>query len=306
MESIKLIMGGIRRRVPVGFKHHKRTVHKLIGPSEYGGQLLVRELPIVQSQIESASKQLGTLGGGNHFIEIQKGDDGYIWFMIHSGSRNIGKKIADHYNKIAKQLNAQWRSAVDPKWDLAFLPIDDIQFDHYMAEMQYAVEFALQNRHAMATEVEEAILEVEGLGNVKFGEYINIAHNYAAWENHNGKNMIVHRKGATQAREGQIGIIPGSQGTASYIVEGLGNPKSLMSCSHGAGRTMGRNQARKNLDLEAEKKRLDDLGIVHSIRTEKDLDEAASAYKDIDEVMENQKDLVKIVTKLTPLGVVKG
>lgn len=135
---------------------------------------------------------------------------------------------------------------------------------------------------------------------------INIAHNYAKYENHFGQNVIVHRKGATSAKEGEIGIIPGSQGTASYIVEGLGNPESFMSCSHGAGRKMSRTRARNELDLENERKILEDQGILHSIRHESDLDEASSAYKDIDEVMENQSDLVKIKVKLTPLAVVKG
>ena len=135
---------------------------------------------------------------------------------------------------------------------------------------------------------------------------INIAHNYARLENHFGENVMIHRKGATSAKKGQLGIIPGSQGTSSYIVKGLGNPESFMSCSHGAGRRMGRKQAKRELDLQTEIKRMDDQGIVHGIRTQNDLDEAAGAYKDIDMVMENQKDLVEIVIELTPLGVVKG
>jgi tRNA-splicing ligase RtcB (3'-phosphate/5'-hydroxy nucleic acid ligase) len=297
-DAVKLIMGGIRKRIPVGFDWHKTEVHKLVEPT--------KSLPVVESQLRKAKLQLGTLGSGNHFCELQKGDDGRIWFMIHSGSRNLGKQVADYYNGVAKNLNAQWHSSVDPKWDLAFLPVEDKNFNLYMDEMNYAVSFAQQNRDAMADEVREAIIEVVGLENVKFDACINIAHNYAAWENHGGKNLIVHRKGATSAREGEIGIIPGSQGTSSYIVKGLGNPKSLNSCSHGAGRKMGRNQAKKNLDLAAEIKRLDDLGVVHGIRNESDLDEAAGAYKDVDQVMENQKDLVETVTKLTPLGVVKG
>jgi tRNA-splicing ligase RtcB (3'-phosphate/5'-hydroxy nucleic acid ligase) len=137
-------------------------------------------------------------------------------------------------------------------------------------------------------------------------EFINIAHNYAAWENHFNKNVLVHRKGATRAYEGELGIIPGSQGTKSYIVKGKGNPESFMSCSHGAGRKMGRHDAQKNLDLKKEIEFLDKQGIIHSIRNQKDLDEAPSAYKNIDIVMENQKDLVDIVVELTPLAVIKG
>jgi tRNA-splicing ligase RtcB len=139
-----------------------------------------------------------------------------------------------------------------------------------------------------------------------FEEPLDIHHNYAAIETHFGHTVWVHRKGATSAREGQQGIIPGSQGTKSYIVEGLGNPESFMSCSHGAGRRMGRKAACKELDLDEQKKILDDQGIVHSIRHVKDLDEAPGAYKNIDEVMNNQKDLVKIIHTLTPLGVIKG
>ena len=137
-------------------------------------------------------------------------------------------------------------------------------------------------------------------------DIINIHHNYAVQEHHFGRDVWVHRKGATLAREGTIGIIPGSQGTCSYIVEGLGNESSLCSCSHGAGRKMSRMKAKELLTVEGEAKRMDDLGIVHSIRNVNDLDEAPSAYKDIDVVMEEQKDLVKILVKLSPLGVIKG
>ena len=135
---------------------------------------------------------------------------------------------------------------------------------------------------------------------------INIAHNYAAWETHFDTKVIVHRKGATSAKEGETGIIPGSQGTKSYIVEGLGNPESFMSCSHGAGRVMSRAAAIRNLDLDEEKHKLDELGIIHSIRSKSDLEEASSAYKDISQVMAFQSDLVKIKVELSPLAVVKG
>jgi tRNA-splicing ligase RtcB len=135
---------------------------------------------------------------------------------------------------------------------------------------------------------------------------INIAHNYAAWEQHFEENVIVHRKGAVRASAGTIGIIPGSQGTKSYIVEGLGNPDSFESSSHGAGRVLSRTAAVNTLSLEYEIKRLEDQGIVHAIRNRKDLEEAAGAYKNIEEVMANQTDLVKILTELSPMAVVKG
>ena len=152
--------------------------------------------------------------------------------------------------------------------------------------------------------IEKAILAV--FPRVYFESAINIAHNYVAMEHHFNENVMVHRKGATRAREGEWGVIPGSQGTASYIVRGLGNRESFCACSHGAGRRMGRKQACRELDFDAEKKRLDDLGVIHAIRGKKDLDEAPGAYKDISEVMANQEDLVEIVTELKPLAVIKG
>ena len=135
---------------------------------------------------------------------------------------------------------------------------------------------------------------------------LNIAHNYAAWENHFGKNVIVHRKGATLAQKGTIGIIPGSQGTASYIVEGLGNPESFCSCSHGAGRVLSRSAAIKTLDMKEEVERLNARGIIHAIRCQDDMQEASGAYKDIDTVIANEQDLVSVKTKLLPVAVIKG
>ena len=260
---------------------------------------------IVCRQYESALKQIGTLGGGNHFIEIQKGNDGFIWIMIHSGSRNIGYKVAYHYNKKAQEFNDRWHSSVPKNHGLAFFPIEDYTARIYIEEMNYCIEFALANRKLMMNRVINIFKEMIS-PDIKFDKMINIAHNYARIENHFGKNVWVHRKGATSAKKGEIGIIPGSQGTKSYIVKGLGNLDSFMSCSHGAGRTMSRTKARNELNLEKEIKNLDKQGIVHSIRHKKDLDEAPSAYKDINLVMENQKDLVEILVELTPLAVIKG
>jgi tRNA-splicing ligase RtcB len=253
---------------------------------------------------QAALTQIGTLGGGNHFIEIQLGDDGHVWIMVHSGSRNIGLKVAQYYNQVAVRLNERWRSSIPQKWELAFLPADSIEGLDYLAEMQYCVDFALASRKLMIERVKEVIEEV--VGKVTFEPLINIAHNYAALENHFGEDVIVHRKGATRARAGECGIIPGSQGSMSFIVVGKGNPESFSSCSHGAGRVMGRKQAQRTLDLEMEKKRLDDLGVIHGMRTKQDLDEAASAYKDINTVMANQDDLVEVTTALKPLAVIKG
>ena len=213
--------------------------------------------------------------------------------MIHSGSRNLGKKVADYYNKIAVDLNEKWYSKIDKSHQLAFLPINTEEAKSYIHEMQYCVEFALANRNQMIERIKEIF--TNEFPDISFGFSLNVAHNYAAMENHFKQNVMVHRKGATSARAEQYGIIPGPQGTKSYIVQGKGNPESFESCSHGAGRTMGRKQAIKELDLATEQALLDKQGIIHSINESPQLDEAPSAYKNIDVVMENQKDLVDIV-----------
>ncbi len=298
--KLLLIKGMINDLIPVGFNHQEKKQDEKLMPSlSYLGGFD----SIIMQQYESALGQIGTLGGGNHFIEIQKGSDGFIWIMIHSGSRNLGYKVAKHYNDLAKKLNEQWFSSVVQNIDLAFLPIDTMEARRYMKEMNFCVEFALANRLLMMERVRDSFISVEKY--VEFDNFINIAHNYARWENH-VKNVIVHRKGATSAKKGELGVIPGSQGTKSYIVEGLGNKDSFMSCSHGAGRVMGRKQAQRELNLEMELKKMKEIGVLHNIKTEMDLDEAAGAYKDIDIVMDNQKDLVKILVELKPLLVIKG
>ena len=309
-DTLKKIMGEIRKVVPVGFKKHRKPQDETAMPREgsFEGKRAAEGKQVVWFEYDNALKSLGTLGGGNHFIEIQKGSDGHIWVMIHSGSRNLGFKVAKHYNDLANELNQKWHSTVPKEWGLAFLPLDSEEGQNYLREMQYCVDFALANRKLMMHEVEDIIAwETHDMCDgvtPDFEPMINIAHNYAAMENHFGENVMIHRKGATLAREGTIGIIPGSQGTKSYIVTGKGNKESFESCSHGAGRKMGRNVARKTLNLEEEQKKLE--GIVHSIRSVKDLDEASGAYKDISVVMKNQKDLVDVLVELTPLGVIKG
>ena len=265
---------------------------------------VVDELPVVAREYQAALTQLGTLGGGNHFIEIQKGDDGRIWLMVHSGSRNLGFKVANYYNHLAMDLNRKEGSRIPTAWQLAFLPMSSPAAQTYLQEMRYCVDFAFANRKLMMERVKDALLFVSPP--VFFEPMINIAHNYAAMELHFGRHVLVHRKGATSARDGEIGIIPGSQGSPSYIVRGKGNPESFESCAHGAGRKMGRKQAQRQLNLEREKKRLDDQGIIHAVRSVRDLDEAPGSYKDIDEVIENQLDLVEVLVALRPLAVIKG
>lgn len=296
----KKIMSGIRKRIPLGMDHHKQPQGADHLPSGHD----IDRMTIVRQRQESAQHEVGTLGGGNHFIELQKDEAGKLWIMIHSGSRNLGARVGAHYNALAAKINKQHYSCVPPEINLAFLPADTKEFGMYWLEMKYCIDFALCNRRLMMQRIEEVV--ADALPGVEFEPMINIAHNYAACETHFGRRVIVHRKGATLARKGVVGIIPGSMGTASYIVEGLGNPESFHSCSHGAGRALSRTAAKRTLNMAEEVVRLNALGIVHGIRSQDDMQEATGAYKDIEKVLANEHDLVRIKTKLLPIAVIKG
>lgn len=298
-DTLQSIVNNIKKVVPVGFEWHQERQEECYMPENK----YYKSYPIVRRHFENAFYQIGTLGGGNHFIEIQMGSDENIWVMIHSGSRNLGKQVADHYNKLAVELNEKWHSSVPKEWELAFLPINTEEAKMYRKEMEYCVQFALANRSLMLERIQEVFSEHTS---VPGGKIINIAHNYAAMENHFGENVMVHRKGATKVSSNITGIIPGSQGTKSYIVKGKNNPQSFNSCSHGAGRVMGRKQAIRSLNLQEQKELMDNKGIIHSMTSEENLDEAPGAYKDIDMVMKNQEDLVEILVELKPLAVIKG
>lgn len=295
-DDLKEIVKIIRATIPVGFNRHQTAQDEAWMPKIQG------HLPIVKQEYNNALYQIGTLGSGNHFIEIQHGSDGYIWIMIHSGSRNIGFTVANHYHEIAKQLNQA--TGEDISNDLAYLPESSEYFELYRNEMNYCLEFALANRTLMMERAKAAFREV--FPEVEFSNFINKPHNFAAEEQHFGETVIVHRKGATRARKGEWGMIPGSQGTRSFLVTGKGEAQSFESCAHGAGRIMSRAQARKTLDVKTEVKALQEQGVLHAIRSRKDLDEAPGSYKDIDEVMHNQQDLVDIQIELQPLAVIKG
>ena len=297
-ETVRTVLNGFRLHVPMGFDHHKED-------QSWDGFARAPDLSIIQTELSSAKRQLGTLGGGNHFIEIQKGDDGKMWLMVHSGSRNFGYKIAGFYHEKAMAFCEKRHIAVPDK-NLAYLPMDKCEAQEYMEAMEFALSFARANRESIKQRCMEIMHIATNCQNIA---EIDIHHNYAAQEKHFGRSVIVHRKGATSAKKGQAGIIPGSMGTASYIVRGKGNPKSFMSCSHGAGRAMGRNEANRRLTLEGV--RIAMKGIVFDgwkigKRKQIDLSEAPQAYKNIETVMEAQKDLVEIQTRLIPLGVVKG
>ena len=296
----KKIMRGIRRLIPLGAEHHKTAQDEKYLPTGHN----IDDLLVVRKRMHSIPREVGTLGGGNHFIELQKDEDDNLWIMIHSGSRNLGKQVGDYYNNLARELNIKMNSPVSPEKKLAYIPRGEKAFDDYWKEMNYCVDFALCNRKLMMERIQEVLADaIEG---ITFEPMINIAHNYAAWETHFGSEVVVHRKGATLATQGTIGIIPGSQGTASYIVEGLGNPESFCSCSHGAGRVLSRTAAINKLDLKSEIESLEKKGIIHAIRGQNDMQEATGAYKDIEDVINNQLDLVKIKTRLFPIAVIKG
>lgn len=294
--ELKTLLSEIRKHIPLGFKKHNV-------PQTLPSHLKTPQGAVCRKEAQNALFQMGTLGGGNHFIEIQEDECGSIWIMLHSGSRNLGKQVAVHYNKVAANYTREHFPNIPISWGLNMLSADSEQGKNYIEEMNYCMQFAKANRETMMT----AIMNIFAKNHsCSFDDQINIHHNYAAEELHEGQKVWIHRKGATSAREGELGIIPGSQGTNSYIVKGKGNPLSYTSCSHGAGRILGRNQAKQKLDLKHEIEELNRKGVIHAIRTTSDLDEAPGAYKNIKTVMKEQEDLVDIVTVLRPLAVIKG
>lgn len=315
---LRAICEEIKVRVPVGEGHARRSPQDWDGFSQWADNLPTKDGSAVypawfsKGRADLDACNLGTLGGGNHFIEIQKSDSGEVWLMLHSGSRNLGYRIADHYHKLALALN-QDMGVVLPDPELSYLPLDHEVAQFYIRDMNHALAYAAENRRIMMHHVKKALAEY--CGQVEFLEEVNIHHNYAALERHGDRDLWIHRKGATSARLGETGIIPGSMGTASYIVEGLGNPASFNSCSHGAGRKMGRAAACRNLKQEDCDLAME--GVVHDrwrsseIRgADKkklpDLSESPLAYKDIDAVIEAELDLIRPKVKLRPLAVVKG
>jgi tRNA-splicing ligase RtcB len=299
---IKQIIGKLRNKIPTGFEHHKRE-------QNWQGFNDAPDIPIIRQELKSARKQLGTLGGGNHFIEIQSGNDGYVWLMVHSGSRNFGYKIAREYNAVAQKECEKFKSIKIPlkgENGLAFLPLKTKAAKEYIHAMNFALLFARENRKRMMSHLRNASSEILGCS---FDNEINIHHNFAVEETHFRNKVWVHRKGATQAKYNQMGIIPGSMGTASYITKGLGNPESYSSCSHGAGRIISRSQFNKTYTVEECDKAMEGIVFGRWNRDRKgriDISEAPQAYKNIDTVMESQRDLVAVVVKLRPLGVMKG
>ena len=245
---------------------------------------------------------LGTLGTGNHFIEVCLDENDDVWFMLHSGSRGIGNRIGSYFIELAKEDMRTWHISLPDK-DLAYLPEGTGHFNDYVQAVDWAQRFAMLNRQVMMAHVIGAASEVLPKAFVAHVEAVNCHHNYVERENHYDKNVWVTRKGAVRAREGELGIIPGSMGARSYIVRGKGNKESFCSCSHGAGRVMSRTEARRRFSID------DHVMATQGVECRKDkdvIDETPAAYKDIDAVMEAQHDLVEIVHTLRQVVCVKG
>lgn len=242
-------------------------------------------------------QHLGTLGGGNHFIELSIDEECRVWIVIHSGSRGVGNRIGTYFTALAKEACSKWFVNL-PDPNLAFLPAGTPEFDRYLDAVEWAQRFAKLNRELMLASVLSVLPR-----SVSEDLVFDCHHNYVAREHHFGRNVLVTRKGAVRAREGDMGIIPGSMGAKSYIVRGKGNPDSFHSCAHGAGRRMSRTEAKRRFTVE------DHARATAGVVCRKDLgvvDETPGAYKDIDAVMAAQTDLVEVVHVLKQTICVKG
>lgn len=313
-ESLAALRSDIERAVPHGFETTPgRSIKGAweVTPQSVcsrwrgisaGLDVIAAKYPkLVERNPQKALSQLGTLGGGNHFIEVCLDENGKVWVMLHSGSRGIGNMIGTSFIELAREdMRRHFINLADK--DLAYFAEGTEHFDDYWHAMQWAQDYAKENRKAMM----ETVLRVLRVHLPPFAQgniAVNCHHNYSELENHYGENIYVTRKGAVRARLGELGIIPGSMGARSYIVEGLGNKESFHSCSHGAGRTMSRTAAKQKFTVA------DIIKQTAGVECKKDasvLDEIPASYKDIDVVMEHQKDLVRPIAKLHQVLCVKG
>lgn len=307
---VQAMISDIMRNVPTGYHSHKTRQLSAVLDRAREQDELYRTNEELYPLIEDAYYQVGTLGGGNHFIELQEDQKGFLGIMIHSGSRHFGKRICDEYHQKARALNQMWYSQVKDEYRLAFLPVDSREGQEYITWMKLAMEYAFENRERMMERVKEVVQDKIGKfmnRTVEFSREINCHHNYAAWERHYDADVWVHRKGATRVREGELAVIPGAMGSYSYVVRGKGNPESFCSSSHGAGRAYSRKGAMEAFSCEQVICDLKEQGVVLGKNKKSDVaEECRFAYKDIRTVMQNQQDLVEVVTELKTVGVVKG
>lgn len=302
--AITALLEQIARDVPVGNgpqAEHRKPEGELF-------QTSIDYPDYIETILNAADKQLGTLGGGNHFLELQEeaweGEkNGRIWFMLHSGSRSVGKKICDRHYKLALEWNTL-EGMVLPHRELAYFHADTEAGNSYWNDMTVALEWAEENRRRMAGKV------ISALGKVfkaKAWQTLDIHHNYASWEEHYGVMGIVHRKGAVNAEAGKTVLIPGSMSTGSFVATGLGSAESFNTCQHGAGRARSRGDTRRMTTLTEMNKSLSDAGVQLVTPNRGDVvDESAIAYKDVFKVMAQSTDLITPTLQLKPLGVVKG
>lgn len=305
-KSLKKVFDQISRDVPVGRAQHDddRALAGAAAPFASRLDAMTQKHPQLLRAFGKFSKwvnQMGTLGGGNHFIEVCLDESNQVWVMLHSGSRGIGNALAGYFIELARQDMERWMIRL-PDRDLAYFPEGSEHFGDYVEAVTWAQEYATQNRREMVDLVLAALKRHLPAFDVT-SEVVNCHHNYVAVEHHYGADVWVTRKGAIRAREGDLGIIPGSMGTRSYIVRGKGDPESFSSCAHGAGRKMSRTAAGKQFSVA------DLVRQTEGVICRKDkgvVDEIPGAYKDIDTVMANQADLVDVMHTLKQVVCVKG
>lgn len=320
----QILVGDIMRDIPTGFEHRKseenydngnlRCIFDEYFRIESGVKtgLMKDYSGLLKEAREQAWEIVGTLGGGNHFLELQENEDGKLGIMIHSGSRSVGAKINKYFNQKAKELNKQWYvSSISNNIHMPFLPVESDTGQQYIKWMNFALEIAKLNREVMMdiviNKLEKVLKKYADIDNVEYNYNLNIHHNYAEIENVDGENYWVHRKGAVRARKSDTIPIPGAMGSYSYICQGKGNDDSFHSCSHGAGRTHTRTAAKKEFTVQEMMEDFNDKGIVFGKKNKKESqDEYYKAYKDIETVMGNQEDLVDVLEKMKTIAVVKG
>lgn len=300
-ENLNKLRLSLEECVPVGQgKHNRQTVQaqRAIKAFDPLHPRLVDLLSRIgyETDLANCASQLGTLGGGNHFIEVCRDCEDNVWLVLHSGSRGIGNKLGRFFIDSAKsRMKALFIRLEDP--DLAYLSDDCQEFKDYLKTVMWAQDYAAKNRQVM---LDNLLLKT---GWQLSGEIVNCHHNYISHERHFDTDVMVTRKGAVRAAKGVKGIIPGSMGVGTYIVEGLGNPDSFESCSHGAGRKMSRTEAKKEIGLD------DHIAATKHVECRKDsgvIDESPAAYKDLNAVMDAQKTLVMPIAKLEPIVCIKG
>ncbi len=307
---VQAMIGGIMRGIPLNTERYRVPQESKVLDLAKREMEKYAENAELTELIDDGYFQVGSLGGGNHFIELQEDQQGFLCIMIHSGSRHLGKAICDHFHQKARELNRRWYSEVKEEYHLAFLPVSSREGQQYINWMNLALDYAFENRARMLDKtcgvVKELIGKHTGLS-VEFGTEINCHHNYAALENHYDANVWVHRKGASRVRKGEMAVIPGAMGSYSYVVEGRGNRESFCTSSHGAGRRYSRSGAMKAFSTEQVMVDLKEQDVVLGKQKKNDVaEECRFAYKDIDLVMAQQQDMVTPVRKLRTVGVVKG